>query len=711
MSTEFMQNGSVNNDHISHEAAHTPTVKPTHDISCEGYHHPNYKDFFETVTEAIKGAYPKAGKSRYSAVHVLLLSWKDDDLGVRLEVQRLEHVLWKGYGFSTEHWEIPSKASHIELGRRLLEFLSTYNNEDNLLIVYYGGHGYLNSNRQSIWLWQPNAPTVQWFAHQTMLEEAEADVLILLDCCHSIGSGGDVTKGTKEIIAACGFETQAPGVGHHSFTSSLTEELRCLGKGPTFTAAGLHEKVLNRVMRSWDPGYHAENLNYADENGRLRDKERRKTPIYRSLNRHPRQRSIEIMPLAAKDLNASSIASSSSQEPTSNIKVTISIQFKSGQLDNPGDFAHWLRDIPLLAESVDLISMQQSHSMIVIFALPVAVWDLLPDNPACSFIGFTTSANLLFPMQRAPTAIAEPASVFASNDAVPSKTKHNETPKRIKDVAVATSASPMYYDNPSAPTASKFLILKRKKTSEDLGQGSVTPGAFWSTMPFRPQIPSIFSPFQASLVPASPPSKDYPGLSLSPMTISTDISPALKHKTKLFLAPKINAWSGFRLPESKRVDSWTLVLVRPLVLGPGKDTEIRDNTGATALHWVALKGDEAPARSLLQAGANPNAKDLFSRTPLHEAAIYGREIIIQLLLENGADVNAIDDKSRTPLHHAATEGHEKTVQLLLENGADVNAIDDESRTPLHHAATEGHGKTVQLLLENGADVNAIDDKS
>lgn len=59
--------------------------------------------------------------------------------------------------------------------------------------------------------------------------------------------------------------------------------------------------------------------------------------------------------------------------------------------------ADWIKDIPLLAKSVKVQAVVPSCSTLVILSLPVAAWNLLPDHPACAFVGFTTSLNLLLP--------------------------------------------------------------------------------------------------------------------------------------------------------------------------------------------------------------------------------------------------------------------------------------------------------------------------
>ena len=104
------------------------------------------------VEQATQKAFPNEGNSRYSAVNVLLLSWEDDDLQVIAELERLRQVFELRYQFSAEQWSIPSSDSHGELQDRLRAFTKTYGKEDALLIVYYGGHGYLDDFRQPVWL-------------------------------------------------------------------------------------------------------------------------------------------------------------------------------------------------------------------------------------------------------------------------------------------------------------------------------------------------------------------------------------------------------------------------------------------------------------------------------------------------------------------------------------------------------------------------------
>src|SRR5271167_4947459 len=73
-------------------------------------------------------------------------------------------------------------------------------------------------------------------------------------------------------------------------------------------------------------------------------------------------------------------------------------------------------------------------------------------------------------------------------------------------------------------------------------------------------------------------------------------------------------------------------------------------------------------KSLANAGG-ANVKDKLQTSPLHFAALYGNAASIKTLLEAGADPNALDNRGATPLVYAAYS-FEKT-KLLVDPGARV----------------------------------------
>ncbi|KAL9008736.1 MAG: hypothetical protein Q9173_006169 [Seirophora scorigena] len=395
------------------------TKDTTHDISRIDHHVKDVETLARVLNQALCAAFPKTSQSRYKQVHVLLLSWEDDDLGVVTEIAELQRVFDFSYHFQTSHWELPSHKSHNALVRRVMQLLDESESGEKLLIVYYGGHGKMNEDRQCVWICnqQANAATLQWSSIQTMLEEADSDVLILLDCCAAGSSAGGSGKGITQLIAACGFESFAPGVGKHSFTRALIEELKYYNlRGPVSTAF-LHNKILARVMKAWNPRYASDGT-----------QERRRTPIYVDLSGQARPRCIELSPLpippsapsspsledpsnapssAASTpeckTGESSIDSKSHLSPLSEVfpdptfkspKVLVSIALAEAQTYRTEDWIDWLTSTPAAASIVHVEGISESNSTLVLLALPVAIWDLLPRVPSISFIAFVRSRNL-----------------------------------------------------------------------------------------------------------------------------------------------------------------------------------------------------------------------------------------------------------------------------------------------------------------------------
>ncbi|KAL9596662.1 MAG: hypothetical protein Q9219_005657 [cf. Caloplaca sp. 3 TL-2023] len=336
-----------------------------------------------------------------------IATWANDDLGVATEIDELEFLFQHMYQYRTDQWKIPDHRSHNALVRRIMQSLEDFESSDKLFIVYYGGHGYMNEDRQCVWL-----------CIQTNLEEADSDVLILLDCCAAASSAGGYGHGITELIAACGFEDYAPGVGEHSFTRSLIEELRYYGQRPgPISTAFLHNKILARAKKSWNPRYVSDGT-----------RERRKTPIHIHLADRSKQRCIELTPISQSpklrdliyqqgleqphalssspsedvdmsDPNISSHTSLSEVWPDrehNSPKVLISVALEEDQFLRTEDILDWLKSFPAIARSVNIEGIHKSDSTLLLLSLPVAVWDMIPANPAITFVAFVRSRNLLY---------------------------------------------------------------------------------------------------------------------------------------------------------------------------------------------------------------------------------------------------------------------------------------------------------------------------
>ncbi|KAH8897330.1 hypothetical protein GQ53DRAFT_626098, partial [Thozetella sp. PMI_491] len=152
------------------------------------------------------------------------------------------------------------------------------------------------------------------------------------------------------------------------------------------------------------------------------------------------------------------------------------------------------------------------------------------------------------------------------------------------------------------------------------------------------------------------------------------------------------------------VSSGCLELVEALIeLGADPCALIAADSGKseTALHMaVAAWKDELLPR-LLAAGLNVNAagQKPAGQTPLHIAAWYGYDSAAQTLLDAGADVNARYADGLTPLHKAAQHDHVNMCELLLARGADLMSVAPQRGTPLTIAAIHGKKRATHFLLD------------
>lgn len=110
--------------------------------------------------------------------------------------------------------------------------------------------------------------------------------------------------------------------------------------------------------------------------------------------------------------------------------------------------------------------------------------------------------------------------------------------------------------------------------------------------------------------------------------------------------------------------------------------------------WEATRtGDLAAVKSLLDRGADVNAKFRYDQTPLFKAAERGHTEIVKLLLERGAEVNIKDTfYGATPITWAIDKGHTETVGALLEKGA------EGADGALLEGARRGNSALVRIVL-------------
>ncbi|KAK3237737.1 hypothetical protein CYMTET_52207, partial [Cymbomonas tetramitiformis] len=131
---------------------------------------------------------------------------------------------------------------------------------------------------------------------------------------------------------------------------------------------------------------------------------------------------------------------------------------------------------------------------------------------------------------------------------------------------------------------------------------------------------------------------------------------------------------------------------------------------ATPLHLAAGLGQEQVVKSLLRAGALPDARGKDGYTVVHTAAGAGNISVLHVLWRFGANMEATDAEGATPMHIAAKSNRDQVIAMMAGIGVELNSCMQGDMTPLHVAASHGCVESVLELLACGADRKFHDQK-
>lgn len=122
---------------------------------------------------------------------------------------------------------------------------------------------------------------------------------------------------------------------------------------------------------------------------------------------------------------------------------------------------------------------------------------------------------------------------------------------------------------------------------------------------------------------------------------------------------------------------------------------------------VHIKPENA-AMSLLDHGANPNAKQRTGLPALHLALAKRAYDVVHAIVERGGDINVQQPNGNTALHDPAVYScpkPEKVLNWLVGIGANPSVVNAFGDTAANHVAKAGQWKWVFVLAKLGCDVN------
>jgi hypothetical protein len=116
--------------------------------------HISMQEFGKDLQKAARCIFPNVHQSRYSNAYVLMFMWEieDENLPVRLEIDKLRYVFEEIYHYDVEVFRIPDKRSHSKVSAKINEFVSINDDSvEDLKIVFYAGHSKLSKTKDIVW--------------------------------------------------------------------------------------------------------------------------------------------------------------------------------------------------------------------------------------------------------------------------------------------------------------------------------------------------------------------------------------------------------------------------------------------------------------------------------------------------------------------------------------------------------------------------------
>ncbi|KAF6844828.1 C2H2 finger domain-containing protein [Colletotrichum musicola] len=373
----------------------------------------DFESFARHLQDAAMLIQRQTERPPYDNVSVLLLRW-EDDASAEPDLAALENILRDRYNYRTDRWNIPTVPNpSIKLGVQMASFLEHARN-NHLLIIYYAGYGYVGSDNQLYWACndREDAAKLKWDGVRCLFEDAQSDILLLLDTCTVRDIPMSGSHGVKQAIAACGPEQTARETVGKSFTYHLIEALHKLSAvGRPFSVPRLHEEIV--LLRQQESAHSAKLTNGASKSPPPPPQ----LPICFTLTPGKGQ-SLSLAPLPPRAVQQSprNGADGESQprmredqliDPESvadlrfdEARVLVCTTFVGDASPDMSFFNSWLHNTPPLAAKIEVEGMFLGPPTMLLISMPHSIWNVVQHDKVCCFLGYITSHNMIHLYQK-----------------------------------------------------------------------------------------------------------------------------------------------------------------------------------------------------------------------------------------------------------------------------------------------------------------------
>ncbi|KAG6009014.1 hypothetical protein E4U21_003345 [Claviceps maximensis] len=386
----------------------------THEPSLQQNHHyaphdaplserQDFESFARHLQDAAMLIQRQTERPPYSHVSVLLLSWAEDP-SVDEDVTAFEAILHNKYNYATRRWQIPTLPNpSIKLGVQMASFLENAR-PNHLFIIYYAGHGFVGGDGHLYWACnaREDAAKLKWDCVRCLFEDAQSDVLLLLDSCAMPEPPTAGSHGIKQGIAACVPEHGARGQGSRSFTTDMIDALQSLHNGRPFGVNRFLEEIIaHKQLHSAQAGTHAA-------------MKRPQSPLFFTLTPGKNQY-LSLAPLPSRPTSVSRNGGGPlidvqdqrgredhliDPESVSDLRfdetrILVCTTFVGDASPDMSFFNQWLQNRPPLGSKIAVEGMFLGPPTMLLISMPQSIWNVVQHDKVCCFLGYISSHNMI----------------------------------------------------------------------------------------------------------------------------------------------------------------------------------------------------------------------------------------------------------------------------------------------------------------------------
>ena len=249
-----------------------------------------------------------------------------------------------------------------------------------------------------------------------LLEDAQSDILLLLDTCAVADAPTAGNHGVKQVIAAYTPDQAGREPGSQSFTYNLIEGLNKLGSGRPFSIQRLHEEIIsqkhNKLLMQ-QPALSNGASKPSSPHDRMPVCFSLTPGTLQSITLSPigMQQGMQqgsgstISPIGSPDVEAqilqNSLNSQHGIKVNSNSDLTfeemralVCTTFLGEPSQDMASFKQWLHNTPLAASKIAVEGMFHGPPTVLLVSMPIAVWNVVAADRTCAFLGYVNSHNM-----------------------------------------------------------------------------------------------------------------------------------------------------------------------------------------------------------------------------------------------------------------------------------------------------------------------------